>query len=147
MSHLFRLLLCAALLGCGSTQLASVSTAHAADVVSGSSQTVALQVAQTLVLESQGLSIQLVEFNDSRCPTGTRCAWAGQATASLLITRTGVAAQTIVIGTPAPPAMQLPYQATVGKYQFTLVSLEPRPMAKGEVSVASVRATIRIENQ
>lgn len=149
MSHLLRLLFCSALLGCGSTQLAGMSTAHAADSasVSGNSQTVTLKVGQTLALESQGLSIQFVEFKDSRCPTGTQCVWAGHATATLLITRAGAAAQSIVIGTQAPPAMQLPYQATSGQYQFTLVSLEPHPTAKAEVPVASVRASVLIEKQ
>lgn len=157
MSFFIRLLLCVALLGCGSPQLAGMSTAHATELASGASQTVTLQVGQIVALggqtepqvEKQGLRIELLEFKDSRCPTGAQCIWAGHATATLRITRAGAAEETIVIGTQAPPAMQLPYQATSGPYQFTLLSLEPRPTSasQAQVPVASIRASVLVEKR
>ena len=147
MSQLFRLLLCTSLLGCASTQLPSMNTAHAAEPAAGNSQTVSLQVGQTMVLQAPALSIQLVEFKDSRCPVGAHCGWAGHATATLLITRAGSAAETIVVGTQAPPAMQLPYQASSGDYQFTLKSLAPRPTIGGAAAADVVRASVLIEKR
>jgi hypothetical protein len=143
-SHLIRILFFTVLLGCASAQDTNMTSAHAAEPVSGGSQTVMLQVGQSLALP-QDLSIQMIEFKDSRCPTGAHCVWAGHATVTLQVSRTGASADTIVIGTQAPPGMQLPYQAKSGHWQFTLVSLEPRPSTKGEVPAASVRASVLIE--
>ena len=144
MSHLIRLLFCTALLGCAGAQELSMSTAQAAEQKPGDSQTVTLQVGQTVALQPD-LSIEFLEFKDSRCPTGAHCIWAGHVAVTLQLKRPGAAAETIVIGSLAPPDMHLPYQAKSGQWQFTLVSLEPHPTTKGEVPVASVRASVLIE--
>lgn len=148
MSHLIRLLFCLAclaLLGCASNQVVGMSTVQAAEPLPGNSQTVILQVGQTVALAQQDLRIKLLEFQDTRCPRDARCVWAGHATATLSIIRPGAPAQTIVIGTEAPPAMQLPFKVTSGGLLFTLVSLEPQPTAKGAIPVESVRVSVLVE--
>lgn len=147
MPTLFRCLLCLALLGCGSTQPNIMSSANAAEPVANKTQSLTLKLGQSATATQFGLSIQLIAFKDSRCPEGARCIWAGHATASLKLIRAGAAAETIIIGTEAPPAMQLPYQVLSGDLQFTLTALEPAPSAKGSVPEASIQATVRIEKR
>ena len=93
------------------------------------------------------MSLQLLDFKDTRCPADTKCIWAGHATVTLLLTRPGATAESLVIGTEAPPAMQLPYQASSGQLRFTLLSLEPRPKKEAAAPMASVRAKVLIETR
>ena len=147
MSTIFRCLFCFTLLGCGSTQPVVMTAANAAEPSAGNTQSLTLKVGQPATATQFGLSVQLIEFKDSRCPEGARCIWAGHATASLKLIRAGAAAETIIIGTEAPPAMQLPYKVMSGDLQFTLTALEPAPSTKGAVPEASIQATVRIEKR
>lgn len=145
MSTLLRCLFCLALLGCGSTQLDVMTVANAAEPPAGKSQSLTLKVGQAATPTQFGFSIQLIDFKDSRCPTGTQCIWAGHAQASLQLVRPGAAVETIVIGTQAPPSMKLPFQATSGDVSFTLIALEPVPSIKATISAESIRVTVLIE--
>ena len=147
MDKLFRGLFCIVLLGCGGTRLAVMTSANAAESSASKSQSLILKVGSPATATQFGVSIQLIEFKDSRCPEGARCIWAGHATASLQLIRPSGATETIVIGTQAPPAMQLPYQATSGDLQFTLTALEPGPSTKAAVPAESIRATVLIEKR
>ena len=144
MSRFLRLSFCLVLLGCGGPEPVSMSTAKAAENVQTSTQKITLKIGQPVTLTSSNFTLEFLEFKDSRCPTGTQCMWAGHATATLRIGRPGMAAETVVIGTEAPPAMQLPYQAVVGNVQFTLVSLEPFPTAKLAATKDTVRLTVQV---
>lgn len=150
MSTLFRCLFCLTLLGCTSTQPGVMTSANATEPSAGKTQSLTLGIDQPATTTQFGLNIQLIAFTDSRCPEGARCIWAGHATANLLLTRAGATTErteTIVIGTEAPPAMQLPYRASSGDLQFTLTALEPTPSSKGVVPAASIRATVLIEKR
>lgn len=147
MSYLLRLFFCASLLGCGGAPLVSMNPANAAETAPSDNQTLTLQVGRPMTLTQQGLTVEFVEFTDSRCPVGTHCVWAGHATATLRISRPGVPTESIVIGTQAPPAMQLPYQAVSGAYLFTLMALEPAPREKTTVPKDAVRATVLLQKQ
>ena len=159
MSRILLLLCCMALLACSGNQVAGMSGAQAAGPESGQhqadsqlgnqlgSQTVQLTRGQSVALRPHGMSLQLLDFTDTRCPVDTKCIWAGHATVTLSLTRPGAPAESLVIGTEAPPAMQLPYQASSGEWRFTLLSLEPRPTKEGAAPMASVRAKVLIEKR
>jgi hypothetical protein len=146
MATLFRCILCFALLGCGGNQLGNMSSVHASEPASGKSQSVILKVGAPATPTQFGLSIQLIEAADSRCPEGAQCIWAGHAKASLRLIREGAAAETILVGTEAPPSMNLPFHATSGDLTFSLTSLQPYPSVKRpDVKPESLKATILIE--
>lgn len=159
MSRILPLLCCMALLACSGNQVAGMSGAQAAGPESGQSQvdsrvdsqldtqTVQLTPGQSVALRPQGMSLQLLDFTDTRCPVDAKCIWAGHATVTLSLARPGAPAESLVIGTEAPPAMQLPYQASSGEWRFTLLSLEPRPTKEGAAPMASVRAKVLIEKR
>ena len=146
MPTFLRCILCLALLGCGSNQSGSMNSANAAPPMKSKSQSVTLVVGAPATSTQFGLSIQMLEATDSRCPEGARCVWAGHAQASLRLTRHGVAAETIVVGTEAPPSMNLPFHATSGDLTFSLTSLQSTPSAKNTTETQrALQATILIE--
>ncbi|MES2049559.1 MAG: hypothetical protein V4447_14250 [Pseudomonadota bacterium] len=147
MATFFRCLFCFVLLGCGYAQLDVMTSVYAAEPSAGKSQSLTLKLGQPATATQFGLSIQLIEFKDSRCPEGARCIWAGHATATLLLTRGDAITETIIVGTEAPVAMQLPYQVTSWDLKFSLTALEPAPSTKGVVPAESVRATVLIEKR
>lgn len=148
MSALFRCLFCIALLGCGNNPPGTMNTADAAAPLAGKSQSLTLEMGAPATMTQFGMSIQLLEAVDSRCAEGTRCIWAGHAKASLRVIRQGAAAETILVGTEAPPAMNLPFHATSGDLTFSLTSLQPSPLAKNAAEPQkSLQATILIEKR
>lgn len=65
-----------------------------------------------------GLSVSLVKINDSRCPTGVVCVWAGELSAVLAVDNSilNMPAREISIGTVVNKS------ASVGSYTFSLLS-------------------------
>lgn len=146
MAVLLRCMLCVALLGCGSNLPGNMNSANAAAPNLVKSQSVTLDLGAPAVATQFGLSIQLVDAEDSRCPKGAQCIWAGHAKASLRLIRQGVTVETIVVGTEAPPSMNLPFHASSGDLTFSLTSLQPVPSAKSAAEPQkSLQATILIE--
>lgn len=77
-----------------------------------------------------GLELRLLEINDSRCPTGVNCVWAGEVKA--IIEATDPIAQA-----SKPVEVQLTLQArrrsttaTVFAYELELLSVNPYPKNK-----------------
>lgn len=147
MPYFFRRRFCLSILAGASLALAAMSSVHAGEPLEAKPQSLTLKVGQPPTATQFGASLQFIEFKDSRCPKGAQCIWAGHATATLRLTRAGATTETIVIGTEAPPAMKLPYQASSGDLQFTLTALEPAPSTKNAVSADSIRATVLIEKR
>lgn len=96
---------------------------------------------QQAVVAEESLSVKLVEINDSRCPAKVTCVWAGHAAVTLQASKPGQAPATLVIGSQAPAAMGLPYEASYAGYRFHLLALEPTD------TMPAPRATIRISRQ
>lgn len=118
---------------------------QAAPAPAAASYTVLLQHGRSTAIPEAKLSLELLAVQDSRCPQGARCIWAGQATATLLVRHDGGAPLQLVIGTPTPPDMHLPYQAQSGDFQFTLQALLPLPGTHGPAPDKLVRVTLLVE--
>ena len=54
-----------------------------------------LSVNQSAVIESEDLKVTLVDVNDSRCPEGAQCIWAGEAVAFLTVNNTAIQVSTM----------------------------------------------------
>ncbi len=147
MSKIFTSLFVVAMSGCAGEHGLGIDEAQgrATTTESATSFTLVLAPGQTLKIASAVLSVQLVDVADSRCPVGAHCVWAGQATAQLLVSDAGAAPLTVMLGTPTPPDMKLPSQATVGAYKFSLTALEPHPTTQGATPGKGAKATILVE--
>lgn len=112
--------------------------------VSSSVHTIVLARGQQAVIAGTSLTVQLTEINDSRCPVKVTCIWAGHAAVTLQVSKPGLVAGRVVIGSEAPASMNLPADAHYGGYLFHLLELE-RGNADGSTeAVPSQRATIKV---
>jgi hypothetical protein len=112
--------------------------------VSSSVHTIVLARGQQAVIADESLTVELIEINDGRCPVKVTCVWAGHAAVTLQVSKPGLAAGRVVIGSEAPPNMKLPSDANYGGYLFHLVELE-RGNADGPTGAKpSQHATIKV---
>ena len=98
--------------------------------------TVTLAPGQRVSIAKESLDVEYTRFEDSRCPAGATCVWAGHAAVTLRVARAGSAPQVLTIGTAAAPAMNLPYDADYEQYVFHLVQLEPASPRRATVSIS-----------
>jgi hypothetical protein len=106
--------------------------------------TLNLVASSSVTVGTEPLRIELVAVKDGRCPTEVQCIWAGHATVTLRVQRSESPPETVLIGTPAPAAMNLPNQASVGPYHFGLLSLEPANSSASKATLSQYRATVRV---
>jgi hypothetical protein len=76
-------------------------------------------------IEAIGLRLEWLDLKDERCPVEVRCVWAGHATLRLRATLANAPAQTLELGTSAPPGSDLPGDARLGPWRLHLSALEP----------------------
>lgn len=94
-------------------------------------------------IASEHLSLDLISIKDGRCPVEVQCIWAGHAAVTLHVGKAGAAAQTVTIGTSAPPSMQYPGEATYDGYRIRLIQLEPRNSQDGP-ALSAYRVTVGV---
>ncbi len=89
-----------------------------------------LQLGQTALLQAQGISVKFVEVvEDSRCPMGVECVWAGQALILIQVSSQddalgiGVQERTLQVG------LADSVDGVSDSYLFEFLSLAPLPQA------------------
>lgn len=107
--------------------------------------TVTIELGRPARISEEGLLVELVAVKDDRCPVEVKCIWAGHAAVTLHVSKAGKAAEDIVVGTPAPASMNLPFEASYGPYRFTLVTLEPGN-SLNPVAQSAYRATVQVSS-
>ncbi len=127
--------------------LATASCAHAPGA--GRGQIFALDQGQAGRLASGGRIVFANVVNDSRCPRGVTCVWAGTATARFQLVpdpsrRDTVSVLAVLSGGAGrdDAAAQLPVD-TLGS-RITLLELTPYPVAGGERNGERPRAVVRV---
>ncbi len=79
---------------------------------------------------------------DSRCPTGVQCVWAGNGTVMLTVAPSGASKYSVQLNTTLDP-----HAATAGPYQIGLVGLKPYPKQGSTIPPKSYIVTLRITRQ
>lgn len=103
-----------------------------------SSTVVALSVGESA--EVGGRAVTLIDVReDSRCPSGVQCAWAGDAAVELRVDGGGEPA-VIVLHTTLEPR-----STAAAGLRLTLLRLEPQPRAGEPIPVGDYEASLRIE--
>jgi hypothetical protein len=78
-------------------------------------------------ISGSGIKIKFLDvLDDSRCPTGQTCIWAGNAKVKILV-YSGRRASTFELNSNLSPQV-----ATIGEYEIKLSSLDPRPDKQGK---------------
>lgn len=114
-----------------SSPLSSPSSAQQGPV----EKDVTLSVGQAI--SAEGLTITLNKIaNDSRCPSGVQCIWAGNVTANVtLVTSVKSENKDMASG-------DAPYK--FGNYRISITNVDPYPAAKQQIRQDEYRVTFRI---
>ena len=106
--------------------------------------TVQLQVGESVVLASGGLSVSYLETTqDSRCPTAVECVWEGEAVVRVMLSDDGG-----VLGSPSLSTNlhgSSPNAVRLDRYLLTVVDLDPYPETPGGIPPSDYRLTLRID--
>ena len=87
------------------------------------------------------LKIKWVELEDSRCPIGVNCIWAGQLVATFEVAREGGDPERIELITPVG---RDPQPAEALGYRFRLLDVEPHPKEGVTIERGDYLATVEI---
>jgi hypothetical protein len=105
------------------------TTAGARTVTLGQSFTLGL--GQPVTVSGPGLTVTFAALvEDSRCPIGSQCIWAGRAVISLTVAKAGMAPATLAVSNEDPPASRY------GSNTIELVLL-----TRSEPRIATLRVT------
>ncbi len=87
-----------------------------------------LQLGQTALLQAQDLSVEFLEIvEDSRCPMGVECVWAGQAQILIRVS-SGDRIQELTLLLEVTGGVTSDFDG----YSFELLALDPYPQASGQ---------------
>ena len=114
----------------------------------GPSETLSLYVDQSAGLEDRARIGFGNVVNDSRCPRGTKCIWAGTATVRLWLVPPGgdsVAVLAVLPGGVGREETGAVLPADTLGYRLTLLELEPYPEAGRSFAGVRPRALVRVE--
>ena len=128
----FALMTCIALLGAGkSAPEEDMPLNHEFD----------LKIGRTAVVKAAGLSVTFQEVTeDSRCPQGVDCIWAGNATVRIKLSGSHTASTSVDLKTELEPKSK-----QVDGYRITLVKLRPYPKNEHTIRKEDYVATFIVQ--
>lgn len=92
-----------------------------------------LKPGQQTSISGEDLNVQFKSVtNDSRCPTGAQCIWAGNAEVNVELSKAGSAASTVQLNTAETTS--LPSQATYLNYTIQVTGLQPTPEVNATIA-------------
>jgi hypothetical protein len=125
------------LVGCSSPDASN----NANEVKASPGQEFTLQVNQTAVISSENLSVKFnAVTNDSRCPKGAQCIWAGEAKCQMQVTYNGAASQLVLTETGGTDGFS---QSTYQNYKIDF-QLQPYPEVGKQLASADYKLVMRI---
>jgi hypothetical protein len=99
-----------------------------------------LKVGQEVVVKEAGIKVSLNAIvEDSRCPTGVQCIWAGNGKVSVKLSKTKGEAVSVELNTNAGPKSSA-YQG----YEVRLLSLDPYPKNGVKINKDDYVATLEV---
>ncbi len=109
----------------------------------GLDQELTLAFSERVTIEAEALTLTFTEVNeDSRCPTGVQCVWAGQATITLAASNNPESVSNPLVFT-IPGADT----ATYLSYTIQFLQLDPHPSVSHQPITSEYRATLVVTNQ
>jgi len=97
-----------------------------------------LKVGQEVRLKAERVKVRFASVvEDSRCPEGVDCIWAGNAKVSLVLEREGGARRVVELNTNVEPKT-----AAAEGYEVRLTNLSPYPQAEKKIDPKQYAATL-----
>lgn len=104
-----------------------------------------LRAGQRATSKAEGLKVRFASVaNDSRCPAGVACVWAGNAEV-LIEVESGGRRATLRLNTLG--GSDYSKEARHGRYTVALVALNPRPRASGRLKATDYTATLVVRKE
>ena len=129
-----------ALAACTTPNTAITASGPAASGVVNIDRDFDLKPGQTARVDGAAFSVSFVSVpEDSRCPTGVQCVWAGNGAVSLVITDDTGAKTTVVLNTTLSPR-----SVRAAGYEISLTGLKPDPKPGSPIPLAEYVATLRV---
>ena len=105
-------------------------------------QEITLAFSEQKTIEDEALTLTFTALNEeSRCPGGTQCAWAGQATITIEASKPGTSPASFALTVPSPNT------TSYSGYSITLVDLAPYPTAGHQAAPEEYVATLLVTRQ
>jgi len=102
-----------------------------------------VRVGQWVTIEGERLRVTFDRVaEDSRCPEGVQCVWAGNAKVVLRLSKARRRSSTMTLNTGTDPK-----QAAYRGYEVRLVKLEPYPKEKRRIRRRDYAATLVVERR
>ncbi len=87
------------------------------------------------------LTVHWLSVNDSRCPTGVQCVWAGRVTVEVEVSGSTSEAEVVSLSSPVPAGEKPPL--ALG-YRISLVSVNPYPQSGKEARESDYVAILEL---
>ena len=130
-------------LACAGTGAAVGSSSPTTTKVVATGQDFDLTPGQAAVVDGGALTVMFDKVaEDSRCPTGVQCVWAGNGAVALTVSTPGTDKSAATVNTTLTPKT-----VTAGPYRVTLVDLKPYPKHGSKIPPATYVATLQIIRQ
>jgi len=101
---------------------------------------VSLRKGQKTTLRAEKITIKFDSVvEDSRCPEGTNCIWAGNAKIRLMVSKAGKRAKAIELNTAGQMAGDASVEAQYENYKIKLISLGSKPGYSARLQITSTR--------
>ncbi len=99
-----------------------------------------LKINEQTTDETSGITVKFVELvEDSRCPEGVNCIWAGNAKVKISVSKNGANGQTIELNTNLQPRSVVYEGLTI-----TLSDVTPHPKNNIKINRSEIAATLNI---
>ena len=106
-------------------------------------RTVEVRAGREVTIGAGGLKLRFVAVReDSRCPEGVQCVWAGNARVAVRLSRARGKVATVELNT-----MTEPREVTYANYVVKLETLAPRPVADGQPKPRDYVATFVVSKK
>jgi hypothetical protein len=130
-------------LACTGSGAAVGSTSPSATKVVALGENFDLSPGQTAVVDGGALTVSFEKVSeDSRCPTGVQCIWAGNGAVVLAPSTPSTGRYTVTLNTTLTP-----HAVKAGSYEVSLVGLNPYPQQGSTIPRASYIATLHATRQ
>jgi hypothetical protein len=126
--------------GCTTPNGAIVASGPSSSDVVSVDRDFELRPGQTARVDGTAVTVSFVGVpEDSRCPVGVQCVWAGNGAVSLVLTDDTGAKTTVALNTTLSPR-----SVRVSGYEISLTGLKPDPKQGSPIPLANYVATLRI---
>ncbi|MBI2675212.1 MAG: hypothetical protein HYX24_02040 [Candidatus Aenigmarchaeota archaeon] len=105
-----------------------------------------LKISEAALIKSENLTIEFTNVTeDSRCPSGSACIWAGQVTAVARVSKEGRALGNYSL--TRMPGASLPAAIAFDRYSISLTAIDPYPETSRKIEKAEYVATFVVSRE